>query len=88
MRSEPVWKSACEQPVAAGANRIKRGNLSERSEFVSPPDLRLMTPGTPEGLRTCGRLSLLTFFGEAKKVSSCRATPGEGLIEERKDEMS
>jgi hypothetical protein len=26
---------------------------------------------------------LLTFFGEAKKVSSRRATPGEGLIEER-----
>ena len=30
----------------------------------------------PEGRRTWGRLSLLTFFGEAKKVSSRRATPG------------
>jgi hypothetical protein len=28
---------------------MKRGNLSERSEFVSPPDLRLTPPGTPEG---------------------------------------
>jgi hypothetical protein len=30
----------------------------------------------PEGQRLCGRLSLLTFFGEAKKVSGCRAAPG------------
>ncbi|MFJ9451199.1 hypothetical protein [Herbaspirillum sp. NPDC101397] len=57
--------------------------MSERSEFVSSPDLCLTTPGTPKGLRTCGRLLLLTFLGEARKVSSCRATPGEGLIEER-----
>jgi hypothetical protein len=29
----------------------------------------------PEGQWQRGRLSLLTFFGEAKKVSGCRATP-------------
>jgi len=40
---------ACEQPVAASANRIKKGNLSERSEFVSLPDLCSTTPATPEG---------------------------------------
>jgi hypothetical protein len=28
----------------------------------------------------CGRLSLLTFFGEAKKVSGCRAAPGNALL--------
>ncbi len=28
----------------------------------------------PEGQWQRGRLSLLTFFGEAKKVSSCRST--------------
>jgi hypothetical protein len=28
-----------------------------------------------EGQWQRGRLSLLTFFGEAKKVSGCRATP-------------
>jgi hypothetical protein len=67
---------ACEQPVAASANRIKKGNLSERSEFVSLPDLCATTPGTPKGLRTCGRLLLLTFLGEARKVSGCRAAPG------------
>jgi hypothetical protein len=31
----------------------------------------------PEGQHLRGRLSLLTFFGEAKKVSSRRATPGK-----------
>jgi len=36
------------------------------------------------GNDSCGRLSLLTFFGEAKKVSGCRAAPGKpSLIEER-----
>src|SRR5450830_5573 len=84
MRSEPVWKYACEQPVAASINRMKRGILSGRSEFVSPPDLCSTTPGTPKELRTCGRLLLLTFLGEARKVSGCRAAPGRSS-EERKD---
>ncbi|MFJ7567997.1 hypothetical protein ACIQW9_13650 [Herminiimonas sp. NPDC097707] len=30
----------------------------------------------PEGQRLCGRLLLLTFLGDAGKVSSRRATPG------------
>ncbi len=34
--------------------------------------------GNPRrGRRRRGRLSLVTFFGEAKKVTSCRATPGK-----------
>ncbi|TFI22534.1 hypothetical protein E4P30_18805, partial [Herbaspirillum sp. 3C11] len=43
----------------------------------------LRSTGKSEGPGSRGRLSLLTFFGETKKVSSCRATPGEGSIEER-----
>ncbi|MDR3482341.1 MAG: hypothetical protein P4L91_16705, partial [Burkholderiaceae bacterium] len=31
----------------------------------------------PEGQPPSGRLSLLPFFGEAKKGSGCRATPGK-----------
>src|SRR5450830_1794183 len=79
MRSEPVAKSACEYPGAAGAHRIKRENLSERSEFIFPPDLRLTTPGTPPSGATnqfcwssAPTLLLLTFLGEARKVSGCR----------------
>src|SRR5450830_583663 len=95
MRSEPVAKSACEYPGAAGAHRIKRENLSERSEFIFPPDLRLPTPGTPRSGATnqfcwssAPTLLLLTFLGGARKVSGCRAAPGKGLIEERKDETT
>jgi hypothetical protein len=62
--------------VSAGENRKKKGKMSERSELFSLPDFHLLAPGTPKGLRPSGRLSLLTFFGEAKKVSSRRATPG------------
>ena len=46
-------------------------------EFRSGLSLRV-AQGTPQGRRTWGRLSLLTFFGEAKKVSCRRATPGIG----------
>jgi len=60
--------------------------MSERSELFSLPDLCLPAPGTPKGLRPSGRLLLLTFLGEARKVSGCRATPGKpSLIEERKE---
>ncbi|WP_157050555.1 hypothetical protein [Herbaspirillum rhizosphaerae] len=31
---------------------------------------------------------MLTFLGGARKVSGCRAAPGEGLIEERKLEIT
>src|SRR5450830_1640576 len=61
--------------------------MSERSELFSLPDLSLPAPGTPEGATTQRSLSWLTFFGETKKVSSRRATPGEGLIEERKSKL-
>jgi phospholipase/lecithinase/hemolysin len=58
-------------------NRKKKGNLSERSEFVSLPDLCVASTGTSRSeAANRGRLSLLTFFGEAKKVSGCRAAPG------------
>jgi hypothetical protein len=77
MRSEPKKNSAYESPLVTCSNRKKKGNLSERSEFVSLPDLSAAPTGTPRsGAANRGRLSLLTFFGEAKKVSGCRAAPG------------
>jgi hypothetical protein len=77
MRSEPKKNSAYESPLMTRTNRIKKGNLSERSEFVSLPDLCVASTGTSRSeAANRGRLSLLTFFGEAKKVSGCRAAPG------------
>jgi hypothetical protein len=54
--------------------------LSERSEFQHFPifgDAQIMlkrSVSTPKG-RVYGRLFWITFFGEAKKVIGCRATP-------------
>src|SRR5450830_1726777 len=67
---------------------MKRENLSERSEFIFPPDLYLPTPGTSKGLRTTGRLSLLTFFVDAQPVSGCRAASCDrGPRAERKPKL-
>ncbi len=44
-------------------------------EFRSGLSFRV-AQGSPQGRRTWGRLLLLTFLGEARKVSSRRATPG------------
>ncbi|TWC68563.1 hypothetical protein FB597_103449 [Herbaspirillum sp. SJZ099] len=65
----PLWASRW--------SAMKNGSArqSERSDSASP--IFHGTPtGTPKGLALRGRLSLLTFFGEAKKVSGCRAAPG------------
>ena len=48
--------------------------LRQPSCFRGP--ILFQNVGNPEGARHSGRLSLLTFFGEAKKVSCRRATPG------------
>ncbi len=54
--------------------------LFERSEFQHFPifcDAQIMlkrSVSTPKG-RVYGRLFWITFFGEAKKVIGCRATP-------------
>ena len=48
--------------------------LSAASWSRFPPDALLARD--PEGQHLAGRLSLITFFGEAKKVISRRATPG------------
>jgi len=58
----------------------KKWVLSERSEFRPLPIFCPAQTGTPQGQRRRGRLSLLTFFGEAKKVSGRRATPGNALL--------
>jgi hypothetical protein len=62
----------------------KKASLSERSEFRRFPILRdaQIVPtrsAAPEGRSLQRRLLLLTFLGEARKVSGCRATPGLAL---------
>ena len=72
----------CADAVCAGQKMEKEVGVSERSEFRPLPIFCPAQTGTPKGQRRRGRLSLLTFFGEAKKVSGRRATPGNpSLIE-------
>jgi hypothetical protein len=40
------------------------------------------------GNDSCGRLLLLTFLGEARKVSSRRATPGNALLHGEKTALT
>ena len=50
----------------------QKGPLSERSEFRTLPIFSLILWGFSYSRR---RFFLVTFFGEAKKVTSCRTTP-------------
>ncbi|RJX33032.1 MAG: hypothetical protein C4516_03030 [Oxalobacter sp.] len=60
--------------MAGRQKRIKKQKLFERSEFFCFP----LWPSRQRGSqRRRGRLFWLTFFGETKKVSSRRATPGK-----------
>ena len=67
-------------PIVQDRKWIKKVLLSERSEFQHFPifcDAQIMlkrSVSTPKG-RVYGRLFWITFFGEAKKVIGCRATP-------------
>ena len=54
----------------------KESQMFERSEFLTLPIFDSHN-WEAEGQWQRGRLSLLTFFGEAKKVSGRRATPGQ-----------
>jgi hypothetical protein len=67
----------------ATRRKKKRGCLSRRRVAALPASSSDFS-GTPKGQRPCGRLSLLTFFGETKKVSGRRAAPG---LPQRSDVM-
>ena len=69
---------ALRYPLASGYAPCKG------SEFRPLPIFCFAQTGTPKGQRRRGRLSLLTFFGEAKKVSSRPATPGNALLHEER----
>jgi hypothetical protein len=70
----------CADAVCAGQKMEKEVGVSERSEFRPLPIFCPAQTGTPKGQRRRGRLSLLTFFGEAKKVSGRRATPSNAPL--------
>ncbi|MBR7800260.1 hypothetical protein [Undibacterium fentianense] len=61
-------------PIVQDKKWIKKASLFEpKASFEAFPFFVLLN-WEAEGQWQRGRLSLLTFFGEAKKVSSCRST--------------
>ncbi len=59
--------SAYESPLVTCSNRIKKGNLSERSEFISLPDLSTAPTGTPKGRRIAVAFFCLLFLAKQEK---------------------
>ena len=57
--------------------------MFERSEFLTLPIFDLHN-WAPEGQWQRGRLFWVTFFGEAKKVTGCRATPDLQTVQQPK----
>jgi len=60
----------------------KEGRLSERSELCVPPDCDDTASGTPKGRCISVAFFCLLFLGETRKVSGCRAAPGNALPSE------
>jgi hypothetical protein len=69
-------KSAWDAAADVVPKSDQKRNMSERSEFVSFPDFGAAAAGSRRPA-SCGRLSFAYFsLAEQRKVSSCRATPG------------
>jgi hypothetical protein len=61
-------------PIVQDRKWIKKASLFEPKASFEAFPFFVLHNWEAEGQWQRGRLSLLTFFGEAKKVSSCRST--------------
>jgi hypothetical protein len=68
--------SASDAAKKLGAQAEKEARMFEPKASCRASRLSDQLFGNPKGSGCSGRLSLITFFGEAKKVIGCRATPG------------
>jgi hypothetical protein len=80
--------SAYESPLVPHSNRIKKRNLSERSEFVSLPDLSAAPTGTPKGrrivaLEQCSNPFFAYFLWRSKESKRLPGRTRQGLTEEK-----
>ena len=72
-------RSTAEQHRQAGGSRRA---LSERKARVAQPPGLASSAGNPVGAVDGGRLLWITFLGEARKVISRRAVPGNQISRE------
>jgi hypothetical protein len=67
-------------PIVQDRKWIKKASLFEPQASFEAFPFFVLHNWEAEGQWQRGRLSLLTFFGEAKKVSSCRSTTDQQTI--------
>ena len=72
---EPVWLFPLE-PATAAEQKVDKKNSGSEATLFFPLFALLRWGPSAGGLALRGRLLLLTFLGEARKVSGCRAAPG------------
>jgi len=75
IRSRPRG-SAWMSPQKLCLKRIRNETCLSRRRVGLVSRFKCNFCGYPEGAASRGRLSWVTFFGEAKKVTGCRAAPG------------
>src|SRR5450830_1684781 len=87
-RAAPGNAPSSEENKAHQSTMLRKQRNAKR--VVRPSRLQRHSTRHPEGAMHCGRLSLLTFFGgETKKVSGCRAAPGNApSSEENKHQVT
>src|SRR5450830_778797 len=85
-RAAPGNAPSSEENKAHQSTMLRKQRNAKR--VVRPSRLQRHSTRHPEGAMHCGRLSLLTFFGETKKVSGCRAAPGNAPPVRRKQTSS
>ena len=73
---EPVGGAVPIEPAAAAERKVDQKDSRSEATLSFPLFALLRRGPSAGGLALWGRLLLLTFLGETRKVSGCRAAPG------------
>ncbi len=71
------------EPAAAAERKVDQKDSRSEATLSFPLFASLRRGPSAGGLALWGRLLLLTFLGETRKVSGCRAAPGAPFRPER-----
>ena len=73
---EPVGVAVPIEPAVAAERKVDQKDSRSEATLSFPLFASLRRGPSVGGLALWGRLLLLTFLGETRKVSGCRAAPG------------
>ena len=80
---EPVGGAVPIEPAVAAERKVDQKDSGSEATLSFPLFASLRRGPSAGGLALWGRLLLLTFLGETRKVSGCRAAPGAFFRPER-----